>query len=547
MRRFSAITVLVASFLTLLALPMTSSGQSGNLVDELLKGVNQSLENVRSTVQGLTAPQGGAQAQGGSRGASPGSPGGYNPPLHGTNPHGNGTAATIDLPASPDRPLGSDPAGTGDEAVVVGRSVSEQQANGDYHSHITIVALPLLSPDLEIGVDAAEGQTSKSPLDPLQTTLLDGLCDGTANAVCLSVLKADATATNTSASSNFSVATAQLGGPTGISAGAVSSSGSTSQDSTCQSATGGSNVANANLVTLIRADAISSGTSSKACTDNSTTQTATGNVVNLNEAGIPLPLAAECGTGALNATGLIPGVAEVVCNADEKNAGQGVTAFPTETYGIHEGLSAFVLGSLTKLTTAASESKTVASPSGPGNTPPGTPPGGGGGGGGTGGDDDQGGAQGERDNTGGGGTQCSDGVDNDGDGRTDFPDDPGCSSAADDSEGGSGGTQCSDGVDNDGDGRIDFPNDPGCASAADDSEAGDGSPQCSDGIDNDGDGKVDFPNDPQCSSAQDDSEADAALALTGANLLLTVLVGVLVLLAGLKLREATGRLERGRS
>ena len=268
---------------------------------------------------------------------------------------------------------------------------------------------------------------------------------------------------------------------------------------------------------------ISSGTNSKACTDGSKTQTATGNVVNLNEAGVPLPLAADCGTGVLNATGLIPGVAEVVCNADEKNAGQGTTTFPTETYGIHEGLSAFVLGNLIKATTGAAESKTVASPSGPGNTPPddggnnggGGDNGGGGGGGGTGGDTGSGGDDGP------GGTQGD--------------------------NAGGGGTQCSDGVDNDGDGKIDFPNDPGCASSADDSEAGDGSPQCSDGIDNDGDGKIDFPNDPQCSSAQDDSEADQALALTGANILLTVLIGVLVLLAGLKLREATGRLERGRS
>ena len=37
---------------------------------------------------------------------------------------------------------------------------------------------------------------------------------------------------------------------------------------------------------------------------------------------------------------------------------------------------------------------------------------------------------------GGSSPQCSDGVDNDGDGETDFPDDPGCASPDDDSEGG---------------------------------------------------------------------------------------------------------------
>lgn len=40
--------------------------------------------------------------------------------------------------------------------------------------------------------------------------------------------------------------------------------------------------------------------------------------------------------------------------------------------------------------------------------------------------------------------------------------------------------QCSDGVDNDGDGRIDFPNDPDCDNAQDNSEF----PECSDGVDN---------------------------------------------------------------
>ncbi len=47
---------------------------------------------------------------------------------------------------------------------------------------------------------------------------------------------------------------------------------------------------------------------------------------------------------------------------------------------------------------------------------------------------------------------------------------------------------CSDGIDNDGDGRIDNPNDPGCATTLGVSE----SPLCQDGVDNDSDGKIDF-------------------------------------------------------
>ncbi|MGH3794272.1 MAG: hypothetical protein ACRDSP_05230 [Pseudonocardiaceae bacterium] len=66
-----------------------------------------------------------------------------------------------------------------------------------------------------------------------------------------------------------------------------------------------------------------------------------------------------------------------------------------------------------------------------------------------------------------------------------------------------GKPQCSDGIDNDGDGKIDFPADPDCKSPNGPSE----SPECSDGIDNDGDGKIDFPADPDCKSPAGTSES----------------------------------------
>ncbi|MBP6865927.1 MAG: peptidoglycan-binding protein [Candidatus Pacebacteria bacterium] len=84
----------------------------------------------------------------------------------------------------------------------------------------------------------------------------------------------------------------------------------------------------------------------------------------------------------------------------------------------------------------------------------------------------------------GGGTpppvpQCMDGIDNDNDGKIDFPTDPGCTSAGDSTEntdgGGGGGTAlCADGIDNDGDTKIDFPADTGCTSATDTSESSEG-------------------------------------------------------------------------
>jgi uncharacterized repeat protein (TIGR01451 family) len=108
-------------------------------------------------------------------------------------------------------------------------------------------------------------------------------------------------------------------------------------------------------------------------------------------------------------------------------------------------------------------------------------------------------------------TQCSDNLDNDLDGLIDLYD-PGCSGASDDDEINVLVTQCGDGLDNDSDGKTDYPNDPGCLNAADNSEVD--QPvvtHCSDGIDNDGDGLIDYPNDPGCSSAGDGDESDTMI------------------------------------
>ena len=115
------------------------------------------------------------------------------------------------------------------------------------------------------------------------------------------------------------------------------------------------------------------------------------------------------------------------------------------------------------------------------------------------------------------GGECSDGIDNDGNGLKDFPADPGCDSDFDAREEPSAVARaCSDGIDNDGDGRIDYDgnhngvqdgqDDPGCTSASDDDEYNVMLPQCSDGVDNDGDGKIDAA-DPQCMGRNDDDEA----------------------------------------
>ena len=83
---------------------------------------------------------------------------------------------------------------------------------------------------------------------------------------------------------------------------------------------------------------------------------------------------------------------------------------------------------------------------------------------------------------------------------------------------------CSDGVDDDGDGKADFPFDPGCTSMDDDDESdpcpGAGCPACSDNVDNDGDTKKDYPADFGCASAAGTTEvfcmpeADAPVLVT---------------------------------
>lgn len=66
---------------------------------------------------------------------------------------------------------------------------------------------------------------------------------------------------------------------------------------------------------------------------------------------------------------------------------------------------------------------------------------------------------------------------------------------------------CGNKLDDDGDGVIDYPNDPGCTSATDDSERGEPqsqSPACDDG--NDRDGAIDYPGDLGCTGPADTTE-----------------------------------------
>ena len=112
--------------------------------------------------------------------------------------------------------------------------------------------------------------------------------------------------------------------------------------------------------------------------------------------------------------------------------------------------------------------------------------------------------------------QCSDGIDNDGDGLIDFPADPGCTSPEDDSENSPPSPQCSDGRDNDNDGKIaDYPERPGlpCSPLPGQRDRRlpatvPNCPQCGNGKDDDNNGLIPiYPNDPGCSVGRRDQRS----------------------------------------
>ncbi len=166
--------------------------------------------------------------------------------------------------------------------------------------------------------------------------------------------------------------------------------------------------------------------------------------------------------------------------------------------------------------------------------------------------------------------QCNDGYDNDGDGRVDYPNDPGCSSATDNYEGDDQQSQCyvnqyyaspttvtsggftmlywtTSGCDYL---TIDGVNYPVNSSGAFGplysgrnyelrawknngttqtrtvyvgvNQINNNTYQCNDGYDNDGDGRVDYPNDPGCSSAYDNDEYNTVITQTQPQAVTTV-------------------------
>lgn len=481
---------------------------SANLVDDVIKGVNDTLTALLGGKNPAPAPDSSAPPKTVQAQATPnaGTPPDYTPPAHGANQHGQGTAASVDLTPTDDLPLGYDPAG-GSEEVVVGGSRGEFE-NGNYHGHVTI--LSLLGNELIQGADTSEGQTSNGPLGDVNA-LLGDICTGTG--ICLGVLNVHSETTDKGTTNSFSVADAgvNLGGLQLLDLGAVSSSGSISQAQGCRTATGTSSVANANIAG-ISANAINSSSESRACNDGSESQTNDSSVLGLAGAGLPLP-SPGCENGTPDTVLEIPLVLALVCNADDGSGSGGVQL--KAPFGVREGLAAFVLGNTVKATTAAAESRAQA----PGR------------GGDDDGDDDDGRDDDGRDND---GDRDGDGVP---DGRDDCPNVPGPAS----------NNGCP--VDTDGDGVIDdedaCPTIPGPAE----------NNGCPYGLDTDKDGVPD--SEDECPTVPGPPENDGCpfgggpsgdgpdnLAFTGADVATLSLIGFGVAGLGLALMALADRRRR---
>jgi hypothetical protein len=372
-RRVTAVAAFAAILAMVVGVPTLASA---NQVDDLLNNIGL------GNGAGGGAPSGGSSAPADTRAGVPPT---YTPPLHGTNPHGQGTDAVVDLTPGSSNPYSSDPSQSGEE-IVAGDSRGEQGSSG-YHGSVT---LAYLFGQPVIQVTTNPGESKDGPLQPLQDGL-DELCSGSGDQLCLTLLGMHSSTTSNSSTNSFEAVGAHVGGESGVNADVLTSNGNISSDGTCQTAHGDSSAADANVGPLT-ADALQGSSTSTACNSGSQSVDQHSTVVNLGGTGIPLP-AAGCdnGTANTNFAALAPLVA-TVCNADDSNSSQ--TGSP---YGVREALTLFALISgdtaVLKATTAGPESHAVAPAASTTPTPPG---------GGTAGAGGKGGNKGGNGNGGGG-------------------------------------------------------------------------------------------------------------------------------------------------
>jgi hypothetical protein len=279
------------------------------------------------------------------------SPSGYTPPLHGTEPHGEGSVAAVDLaPEYGERPAGSSP----DEDAVVGSSKGGRE---DGRNKGQVVVLGLFGNAL-IAVETAEGESSSGPLGPVNEELLASLCEASGGSLCLEVLGVHSETDENGSKNSFAVAKANV---LGVEAGAAESEGNFERGAECDTATGRSSVANAGIAgTSIAAVGESTSTSSE-CDDGSSSQENDSRVVGVLGTGLPIPVVGcEDGTPD-SALGILFPLADAICNADDSSEAPDSAGQAPAPYGVREALTVLVLSledsGLARVSIAPAESK----------------------------------------------------------------------------------------------------------------------------------------------------------------------------------------------
>jgi hypothetical protein len=334
-RRRVGSAVASAALVVLGSLPATASA---DLVGDLVNDVDGVLNG------------GGDSAVLNGGGASD-SPGGTKQPTESSGPTAQGTVVGSDASIQDGTDEGLFPG----EDVVVGRSSAEQGTDGSYHGKVTI--LGLLGEEL-LGIETGEGETASSPFQPLQG-VLDQVCTGSSNNICLVLLAANSTTTQSGSANDFGVASARLGqGDQSISAAAAESNGSLQEDGSCQTASSGSEVARVEVSDALDAHVLKSSSTSTACSGGGGAQEDDSTVAEANGNGLP-----DSCSGTPNGTVGAEGVASISCNGGEPGSRDAVSASLLEDQPATAGAAVASAAS-----SAAAPAETAGSPP-PSDTP----------------------------------------------------------------------------------------------------------------------------------------------------------------------------------
>jgi hypothetical protein len=330
-------TVLSAAIATMLIGPtVASAGPVEDLVNQVSNGVNQTLDGLVGG--GGKKPNGDPETQGGGGGEID-----YVPPAHGTNPHGQGTVGVLDESLfSPDPEALPYPyeEGGASEAIVIGRSRGEQNPDGTYHGHVSI--LTLFGNEVLEGADTNEGETEGGPVTDLNDAL-DEICAEAPILLCLEILDVDSETDENDSENSFELVSAGVGlnEDLFLFVGGGSSSGEIREEGGCQTATGESTVGSLEIPTFELA-AGSSESSSTACNEGSTTQENESNALFFDLRLLePLEFNADCENGVPDTPFVEILFVAAICNADDSSNTGGTQL--DHPYGVREAFTLFVV------------------------------------------------------------------------------------------------------------------------------------------------------------------------------------------------------------